>query len=429
MYAFHTVATKVSIVHADRSTPGFMRSPPELPYIYALEAAMDQMAEKLGLDPIEFRRINDTQTDPISGKPYSSRSLMACFDEAARGFGWARRTPTPGSMRDGEWLIGWGCASAMYPTYVAPATARVQLRPDGQVRVQLAAHDIGTGTYTVACQVVANRLGVAPDAVQVELGDSALPAAPVSGGSNVTASISAVLIKACDAIRSKLLRTAAKVGTLAGQPVAALRLEGTQVVAPGGQAEELEAVFARAGAGVIEEYAEWSAPGQSAKDIRALYRGISALTGGTEGEKIMCAFGAEFVEVRIHARTREIRVPRIAGAFAAGHIINPRTARSQLMGGMIWGIGSALHEETALDPRHARYVNTDLAEYLVPVNADVPQVEVMFVPEVDHFVNPAGVKGLGELGNVGTAAAIANAVYHATGTRVRDLPIRIEDIL
>jgi xanthine dehydrogenase YagR molybdenum-binding subunit len=183
------------------------------------------------------------------------------------------------------------------------------------------------------------------------------------------------------------------------------------------------------GSGAIEEYAEWIPPGAPPDAIKKLYQGASTLKGGLEGEKMMAAFGAEFVEVRIHARTREIRVPRIIGAFTGGRIMNTRTAHSQLMGGMIWGIGSALHEKTEIDARHARYINRDLAEYLVPVNADVPQVDVIMVPEEDAEVNPAGVKGLGELANVGTASAIANAVFHATGKRIRDLPIRIEDLL
>lgn len=429
MYAFGNVATKASIVHADRNTPGFMRSPPEVPYIYALEAAMDEMAVALGMDPVEFRRLNDTMVDPITGKPYSSRSLMQCYDEAARAFGWSKRNPKPGSMREGDWLIGYGCATATYPTNVAPAAARVQFYADGKARAQLAAHDVGTGTYTVAGQMVARTLGIPLDAVQVEMGDSRLPASPVSGGSNVTASTCSVLMKACDAIRDKLFAAASRQGALAGVPVAQMVLKDGRVAALDGRSESMAVVFNAAGAGVLEEYAEWFPPGKSAEDVKKLYQGAAGITGGTEGEKLMFAFGAEFVELRINVRTREIRVPRIVGAFAAGHIMNPRTARSQLMGGLIWGIGSALHEETEIDPRHARYVNTDIAEYLVPVNADVPEVEVILVPEVDTFVNPAGVKGLGELGNVGTAAAISSAVYHATGKRVRALPIHIEDLL
>jgi len=430
MYAFGSVATRALVVHADRNTPGFMRSPPEVPYIYALETAMDELAVALAMDPVELRRRNDTQRDPITGKPYSSRSLMRCYDEAARAFGWSRRSPRPGSMQDGDWWVGWGCATATYPTHVAPATARVRLAADGRALVQLAAHDIGTGTYTVAAQTVAERLGLPLEAVQVEMGDSRLPAAPVSGGSNVTASTCAVLMQACDAVRARLFRAAVRPGgPLAGAQAETLELRGGRLLAPGGRGVALAEALGAAGAGTIEEYAEWLPPGKKAEDVQKLYKGGAGISGGTEGERLMFAFGAEFVEVRVHRRTREIRVPRIVGAFAAGRIVNPRTARSQLLGGMVWGIGSALHEATEVDPRHARYVNNDLAEYLIPVNADVPQVDVILVPETDAFVNPAGVKGLGELGNVGTAAALSNAVFHATGRRLRELPIRLDQLL
>ena len=430
MYAFGAVKTHVDLVHADRNTPGFMRAPSELPYMYALETAMDELAVALRMDPIAFRRINDTMTSPVEKtKRYTSRSLMQCYDEGSVAFGWSRRTPEPGSMRDGDWLVGWGCATAMYPTYVAPACCRVLFTAQGKAVAQLAAHDLGTGTYTVAGQVVALKLGIEPTSVKVELGDSKLPPAPVSGGSNVTASASSVLMKACDQIRAKLFQAAVKQGPLAGKRTDQLEIAAGKIVAADGKQLSLEDAFKAAGTNVIEEYAEWFPPGMGPEDVAKLYKGGSAITGGGEGPKLMFAFGAEFVEVRIHSRTREIRVPRLVGAFAAGRIANPRTARSQLLGGMIWGVSSALHEETEVDPRYARYVNNDLAEYLVPVNADIDELQVIMVPEVDMEVNPAGVKGLGELGNVGTAAAVSNAVFHATGKRVRELPIRLEKLL
>lgn len=431
LYGFGTVATKVNIVHADRNTPGFMRSPPVVPYIFALESAMDELAEKLNLDPIEFRRRNDTDKSPVTGKPYSSRSLMQCYDEAARAFGWSRRNPRPQSMRDGDWLIGWGCATAVYPTHIGAATARVRLLSNGDVRVQTAAHEIGNGAYTVIGQAAAERLGVPLSAVKVELGDSSLPPAPVAGGSNTTASCCSVVQKACDAIRDKLFHAAATAneGPLAGHALASLRLKEGRVVTSDEAGEKIGDVMRRLGVAAIEEYAEFIPPGIKPDAIKSLYEGKGALTGGPSGEKLMYALGAELVEVRVHALTREIRVPRIVGAFAAGHIMNPRTARSQYMGGMIWGIGSALHEATEIDSKRARYVNDNFADYLIPVNADVGEMEIILVAEEDRDVNPVGVKGLGELANVGTAAAIANAVYHATGKRVRDLPIRVETLL
>src|SRR5437763_2408455 len=418
MYGFGAVKTKVNAVHADRNTPGFMRSPPVVPYIYALESAMDELAAKLAIDPVELRRINDTMRDPVTGKAYSSRSLMKCYDEGAKAFGWSRRNPEPRSMRDGDWFVGLGCATAVYPTHVGPAAARVRMLSNGEVRVQIAAHEIGNGAYTVIGQMAAERLGVPLSSVKVELGDSSLPPAPVAGGSNTTASACSAVLRACDAIRARLARSAATSD----------RNRSAGFAADTGR--EIRAdPFGHLGVGAIEEYAEFIPRSGKPDGLTQLYAGQVSMTGGPTGDKLMYAFGAEFVEVRINALTREIRVPRIVGAFAAGRLMNTRPARSQYLGGMIWGISSALHEATELDKTRARYINDNLADYLVPVNADIERVEVILVPEEDHDVNPAGVKGIGELANVGTAAAVANAVYHAIGVRVRELPIRIEKLL
>lgn len=408
MYACPNVWTKANIVHADRNTPGFMRAPAEVPYIYALETAMDELAVKLNMDPIELRRINDTQKSPINGAPYTSRSLMQCYDEASKAFGWEKRSAKPSSMRDGDWLIGWGCATATYPTQHNPAAVRVRLSADGQARVQVAAHDVGTGAYTVIAQQAAMMLAVPVEKIEVQLGDSELPPGPVAGGSVTTASVCSVVMMACDAINAKLF--------------------GPDKKPSDGQTRDYKKAFEQFGKPVIEEYAEWVPKGAKPGALKSLYNGSVAIGGGPTDEKLMFAFGAEFVEVRINEKTREIRVPRIVGAFAAGRIANPRTARSQLMGGMIWGIGSALHEFTEIDERAARYVNDNIAEYLIPVNADIPSVEVIMLSEVDNDISPSGMKGLGELGNVGTAAAISNAVFHATGIRIRDLPITLDKL-
>jgi xanthine dehydrogenase YagR molybdenum-binding subunit len=431
MYNYGSVLTHVSLVHADRNTPGYMRSPPETPYVYALENAMDEMAVALGMDPVEFRRVNEPEKEPIGGKPFSSRSLVKCYDQAAQAFGWSKRDATVGSMRDGDWLVGMGCATAIYPTASAPCAARVRLTADGQVRVQCGSHEIGTGVRTVAGQMAAERLGIGMDKISVEMGDSALPPAPVSGGSISTASVCSAVMKACDAVRGKLFAAAvAGDGPLAGSGNAKLEMEQEKIVASGGKSAKLADVFKAMQIGAIEEYAEFAPKGSTPEALKKLYAGQAEFHGGDQDkDSVKYAFGAEFVEVRINSYTREIRVPRIVGAFAAGRIMNTRTARSQLMGGMIWGIGQALHEATEIDRRNARYVNRDLQDYLVPVNADIKQVDVILVPEVDLDVNPAGVKGLGELGNVGTAAAVASAVYHATGKRIRDLPIRIDDLI
>jgi len=430
MYGYGAIATKVNVVNADRNTPGFMRSPPEVPYMYALESAMDELATALKMDPVALRRTNDTMKDPASGRPYSSRSLVECFDQGAEAFGWKDRKPEPRSMREGDWLVGWGCATAAYPTQIAPAAVRVRLSPGGSVNVQVAAHEIGNGIYTVLGQTAAERLGVPLNLVSVEVGDSALPAGPVAGGSNTTASTTSALVKACDAIRAKLFQAAAatKGETAAMRPIADYAL-GDGRVFIGEDSVPLDAVFRQMGQAVLEEYAESVPRSLPPEAIEKLYSGQVSMTGGPKGEKLAFAFGAQFVEARVHARTREIRIPRALGAFAAGRIMNPRTARSQLMGGIIWGLGSALHEATELDEKTSRYVNTNLADYLIPVNADIQTIDVILVPETDDWVNPLGVKGLGELGNVGVNAAVANAVFHATGVRVRDLPIRLEKLL
>ncbi len=404
MYACANIKSGVTIVRADRATPGFMRAPAETPYIYALECAMDELAVALDMDPIELRRVNDTQKEPIKGLPYTSRAMMPCFDQAAASFGWSKRNAKPGSMRDGDWLVGYGCAMACYPTQMGPASARVRLLPDGTVRVETATHEIGNGITTVAAQTAAEHLGVPVEKVSVMLGDTTWPPAPVSGGSITTASVCSVIAQACDAIRARLTSQ--------------------------GETGDLVELLRKKGPGAVEEYAEWIPHGAKPGALQALYAGHAMPTGGAKLEdRIQFAFGAQFVEVRIHARTKEIRVPRITGAFAAGRILNTRTAHSQLMGGMIWGIGSALHEETEIDRRAARYVNANLADYLVPVNADIGQVDVIMIPEDDKLVNPIGVKGIGEIGIVGTAAALSNAVYNATGQRIRSLPLRIDSLV
>ena len=432
LYACPNVDSQVHIVHADRNTPGFMRSPPEVPYIFALESAMDELAVALKMDPVELRRINNTMHEPIKGLPYTSRKLMRCFEAAGEAFGWSKRDPKPGSMREGEWLIGWGCATTMYPTNMAPATARVILSPQGQVKVQTAGHDIGTGLYTVAALVAQSGLGVPVERITVELGDTNLPPAPVSGGSNNTASISNVIAKACEQIRDRIAQAAsgASDGPFSGQDPAKLLLVEAGLRGPDGTTEPLEKAIGRTTNGAIEAYAENIPDGVPDSGLKALYDGKSALKGGMELEdRVQCAFGAQFVEVRVHTRTREVRAPRIVGAYAAGQIVNPKAAKSQLMGGQIWGISAALLEATEIDRRTARYYNDNLAEYLIPVNADIQEVTTIVLPETDHEVNKLGIKGIGELGNVGLNAAVANAVYHATGVRIRDLPIRMEHLL
>jgi xanthine dehydrogenase YagR molybdenum-binding subunit len=399
--------------------------------MFALESAMDELAVKLNMDPIELRRINDTMKEPIGGKPYTSRSLMACFDAGAKAFGWAKRDAEPKSMADGDWLIGYGCATTCYPTQMAPAAARIRLQRDGRTRVEIAGHEIGNGAYTVIGQAAAEKLGVPVEKVSVFIGDSDLPPAPVAGGSNSTASTCSAVITVCDQIRQRLFKALMPNESLVDKAKETVGLGQTPSTkaAESDRPLDIERAFDALGVVVIEEYGEWKPEGAPMDSFRAMHKGQMRMVGGEAmKDKVAYAFGAEFVEVRVNKWTHEIRVPRLVGAFAAGHIMNPRTARSQLMGGLIWGMSSALHEATELDERYARYVNDNLADYLVPVNADVPSVEVILLAEEDDQINPAGVKGIGELGNVGTNAAVCNAIFHATGQRLRKLPVRLENL-
>ncbi len=432
MYACPNIATAVNLVHADRNTPGFMRAPAETPYMFALECAMDELAHELDMDPVELRRINDTQTDPVNGKPWTSRSLMPSFDAAASAFGWNRRNKRPGAVRDGEWSIGYGCATSCYPSNIGPAAARLSLMPGGKAKIELAAHEIGNGAYTVLAIIVADKLGLGVADVEVLMGDSAFPPVTVAGGSNNAATTSNVANLACEDIRSRIAAAAVRAdgGVFHGADPATLRLADRALVGPDGAREPLAKAMARVAGGAIETHVEYSPEDAKSTAVADLYQGKSDMVGGTARKTVTAfAFGAHFVEVRVHTLTREVRVNRTVSAFAAGTIINPLTARSQFMGGAIWGLSSALHEETEIDPRAARYVNDNLADYLVPVNADVSKIDVIMLPEADDKVNPLGVKGIGEIGIVGMNAAVANAVFNATGVRVRDLPIRIEKLL
>jgi xanthine dehydrogenase YagR molybdenum-binding subunit len=432
MYDYPAILTRVNVAHADRNTPGFMRAPPDTPYMFPLECAMDELAVKLGLDPIELRRRNDPARDPIDGTAWSSRHLIACLEQGAERFGWSGRSPEPGSMRDGDWLIGWGCASAAYPSNIASTAARVTLRPDGHALVEIAGHDIGTGAYTVIAIAAAHKLGLEIEKVSVELGDSSLPPASLAAGSSHTATTAHAVAKACDDIIARLAEAAVRTSEspFSVHEARALSLKDGCLVASDGKREPLQRAVERVSNGAIQAYAEHIPEGLPAESMAKLYQGQPPMLRGQQRKDVRAyAFGAQFVEVRVHRLTREIRVPRMVGAFAGGTIVNPLTAHSQYMGGMIWGLGAALEEKTEIDLRHARYVNDNISEYHVPVNADIAKVEVIMVPEQDERVNPLGIKGIGEIGIVGMNAAIANAVWHATGRRLRKLPIRIEDLL
>jgi xanthine dehydrogenase YagR molybdenum-binding subunit len=414
LYRCSNVFTSERIVPLDTGTPQFMRAPGESTGSFAMESAMDELAYALGIDPLELRLRNYAETDPETGKPWSSKSLKACYQQAADKFGWKRRSPKPGSMRDGKMLVGWGMATATYPAHQRGASAEASLRPDGTVLVRAGSQDIGTGTYTVMTQIAADILGIPVGRVQFDLGDTDMPETPGSGGSTTAASVGPAVRMACEALRTRLseLTVADGRSALHGGTASDLTLDGPRIGLRGDstRGETIAAVLARHKLQSV--------------DARATAKESEDRKGyGTR------SFGAQFVEVCVDPDLRQVRVARVVSAFAAGRILNAKTARSQFLGGIVWGIGMGLTEQTVYDERTARIMNADLAEYHVPVNLDVPEIDVIFVDEVDPHVNQVGVKGIGEIGITGMAAAIANAVYHATGKRVRDLPITLDALL
>ncbi|WP_242904041.1 xanthine dehydrogenase family protein molybdopterin-binding subunit [Actinomadura terrae] len=367
MYKAPHRRTSHRLVKLNVPTPSWMRAPGETPGMFALESAMDELAVAAGIDPVELRVRNDTGHEPESGLPFSSRNLVACLREGAARFGWAARDPRPGVRRMGRKLLGTGVAASTYPAYMRPSGATARAEPDGTFTIRVAAADIGTGARTALTLIAAEALKVDLGRVRVEVGDSRFPKAPVAGGSAGTASWGTAVVRACEGLREKL--------------------NGS--VPPGG----------------VEASAD--------------------TTGELKGRDRYArhAFGAQFADVEVDADTGEVRVRRMLGIFAAGRIVNPKTARSQFIGGMTMGIGMALHEESVMDAEFGDFLNRDLAQYHVPACADVRDIEADWVEETDPHLNPMGTKGIGEIGIVGAAAAVANAVHHATGVRVRDLPI------
>ncbi|WP_398479044.1 molybdopterin cofactor-binding domain-containing protein [Tardiphaga sp.] len=410
-YASATRRTTHRLVRVDTNRGEWMRAPGEASGLLALECAMDEMAERLTLDPIEFRIRNEPERDPETGAPFSSRNLIACMREGAQRFGWAQRSATPGARREGRKLVGIGMAGAMRPNYIGPAQARVAIDRSGQVTVQTDMTDIGTGTYTILAQIAAERLGLPLQAITVELGDSNLPRSPGSGGSWGAASSGTAVHNACLALCQKIADAA--------RSHAASPLRGADPMQA--RFEEASLTLGDRSAPLAELIAQTSPDGLDATG--------SAARGETYKTFSQHAFGAHFAEVAVDIDTGEVRLRRMLGVFAAGKILNPKTARSQMIGGMIWGVGSALTEAAMLDPRYGHFVNHDLAEYQVPVHADIPDIDVIFLDEDDDKGNPLGIKGIGELGNCGANAAVVNAVYNACGVRVRELPVTLDKVL
>ena len=425
MYASPNIRMRESTVATDVNTPGFQRAPAEAPGFFGFESAVDELAVALDMDPIALRLKNEPARDPVKNLPWSSRSLVDCFHRGAERFGWSRRTPATGSMTlpDGT-LVGMGCATATYPSAMAPSSARVRLSADGICVVSCAAHDLGTGAYTVLGQVAADVLGVPNEMMRVHLGDSTLPSGPVAGGSITTGSAGSAIHVAAMAVRDRLLAAAAKGGDTSGYTLA-----GGHVIGPDGTGTLVKDVLAAMTGGVIEEMADWKPSTMDDDKMRQGLAGGMAFAGPVTERFSSFSFGAQFAEVHVDPLLRTVRVARMVGAFACGRIINPRTARSNLAGGMVWGASFALLEETQVDRPRARFANTDLAGYHISSNADIGEVVVELVDEEDREVNAIGAKAVGEIGIVGMNAAIANAIYHATGTRVRKTPILVEDLL
>lgn len=401
------------LVRLDVATPCDMRAPGAATGVYALESAMDELAVALKMDPIELRLRCYSERDQNEDIPYTSKQLRECYRQGAEAFGWNGRNPEPRSMRDGRELVGWGMASGVWEALQMPAGARIVLTANGHAEVSCAASDIGTGTYTIVAQVAADALGLPLDNLSIKLADSTLPQAPVEGGSWMAASAAHAVLATAQEIRNELLGLAKALprSPLAGSGPDDVILTDGKIADKHDLARAVSITDAMRH-GKIERI-EKEKVNQFADDTSHARNAHSAI----------------FAEVKIDEQLGVVRVTRVVSAVAAGRIINPKTARSQIMGGVVWGIGMALHEETLFDHRFGRIMNPNIAEYHVPTNADIYDIDVIFVDEKDELINPLGVKGLGEIGIVGVAAAIANAVYHATGKRVRDLPITLDKLL
>ncbi len=416
LYASPAIRTSHEAVRIDTGTPLFMRAPGEAPGSAALESAIDEMALACGMDPLAFRLKNYAEVEPMSGKPFSSKALRQCYEQGSERFGWAGRPLAPRQIRDeAGMLVGWGMGTALFPAIMFQGHARAALRRDGSGVVEIGAHDMGQGAWTALAQIAADALGLDPDRLEFRSGTSDLPDAGIAGGSAHTATAGAAIHDAGGNVIAKLadLATGDERSPLFGSGNAG-------VIARGGrlhrrddeaQSESYADILTRAGEDEIEG------------------RGTGAADPAAQSAYAMYAHGAVFAEVKVDPDFGQMRVTRLVGAFASGTVVNPRMVRSQYYGGMIWGVSFALHEHAVIDKRTGRPMNPNLAEYHVPVNADVPNIEAILVEERDVHVNALGIKGVGEIGITGTAGAIANAVWHATGVRVRQFPITLDRLM
>jgi len=414
LYHCDNVALNYKIAKIDTYTPSDMRAPGAPLGVFSIESAIDELSYALKVDPLELRLKNYAETDENEGKPFTSRELRAACRQGAERFGWSKRQAEPRSMREGRDLIGWGMATGIWEALMMPHSARATLTADGRLEVACATADIGTGTYTILTQIAADALGLRMEEVTARIGDSSLPAAPVEGGSWTAASAGSAVHLACGKVRKTLFTHARAMDNspLANADIEHVRFfEGRiELKTAPSESVAITEVMRAAGLDRIKEE-ETAQPNAETKEKYSQY-----------------THSAVFAEVRVDEQLGVVRVTRVVNAVAAGKIINPKTARSQIIGGVVFGLGMALHEESMLDHRLGRFMNHNFGEYHVPANADIPKIDVIFVDEHDDKANPLGVKGLGEIGIVGTAAAIANAIYHATGKRVRSLPITIDKL-
>lgn len=433
MYATPNLRSRHAIVPVNTVKPGWMRGPGETGSAYALETAMDELAHKLKMDPLELRLRNWAEQDPKRKIPWSSRRLREAYAAGADAFGWSRRSHEPRSMRDGRELIGWGMAAGTYPVLRTPSEAKIVLHADGSVEVLSAAVDIGTGTYTILAQTAADALGVPVDRVRVRLGDTALPRAALAGGSQLAGNQTGAVHNTALAMREQLLTLASDETK---SPLRSARVNDLTIdnglIRPSRRpsggiaiAELLKAI----GRDKIEAEGNTYDPGASAADRDATGRSFTKMRNATSSGRSAHAWGVHFVEVRVDEDLGTIRVKRMVGAFDSGKIYNPKLARSQWIGGMIMGLSQALLEDGQFDPRDGRITNANLADYAVAVNADIPYIQTISVGEPDYDASVLGGKAVGELGMIGVAPAVGNAVFHATGKRIRTLPITIERLI
>lgn len=431
LYASPTFESSYELARANVMTSTFMRAPGEAPGSFAIECSMDDLAYRVGVDPIEIRLRNYAAHDYGTGQPWSSKSLKQCYARGAELFGWSKRNPKPGATRDGRYLVGMGMASASYPVHNSSGTARARLYADGHAVVQAGATDLGTGTYTVMTQVAADSLGLPIEKVRFELGDTQLPTAPNSGGSVAAGTVSSSVYLSCQDVWQKLIKAAVidrKSPLYRAKPEDVAVEKGRLFLKKDPKKGEAFGELMKRGEMTDIEGMAQGKYGSGYEDAAAA-KNADPTQKDQAGHHSMHSFGAHFCEVRVDMDLGTIRVSKWVSVIGAGRILNAQTARSQIIGGAIFGIGSALMEETIRDQNFSRYTNADLAGYHVPVNADIPDMTVEFVEEHDPYINAMGVKGIGEIAMVGVAAAVANAVYHATGKRLRDLPLTPDKVL